>query len=46
MTLAGVAEEIQHRLIHIFARDMNGERAYNGGSEKFNKDPHYRDSKS
>lgn len=43
MTLANVADEIQHRIIHIFARDHEGRRAYNGGSEKLNKDPHFRD---
>lgn len=43
MTLANVADEIQHRIIHIFARDHEGVRAYNGGSEKLNKDPHFRD---
>ena len=43
MTLANVADEIQHRIIHIFARDQQGERACNGGSEKMNKDPHFRD---
>lgn len=43
MTLANVADEIQHRIIHIFARDHEGVRAANGGSEKMNKDPHFRD---
>lgn len=43
MTLAAVADEIQHRLIHIFARDHTGERAANGGSERLNRDPHFRD---
>ncbi|KAL1408700.1 hypothetical protein Q8F55_005513 [Vanrija albida] len=43
MNLAGAAEEIQHRLIHIFARDDNGERAVNGGNKKLNHDPHFKD---
>ena len=43
MNLANVADEIQHRIIHIFARDEEGNRACNGGSEKLNKDPHFRD---
>lgn len=41
--MAGCAEEIQHRLIHIFARDENGRRAVNGGNPKLNRDPHFRD---
>ena len=43
MNLAGVAEEIQHRIIHIFGRDMEGRRATNGGSKKLDTDPHFRD---
>ena len=43
MTLAQCAEEIQHRLIHIFSRDENGRRAVNGGNPKLNRDPHFRD---
>ncbi|KAF8606170.1 hypothetical protein BDV93DRAFT_469332, partial [Ceratobasidium sp. AG-I] len=43
MDLAKVAEEIQHRLIHIFGRDMDGRRATNGGDEKLDRDPHFRD---
>ncbi|GAA5857872.1 hypothetical protein JCM9279_007562, partial [Rhodotorula babjevae] len=42
-TLAQVAEDIQHRVIHLFARDHEGNRACNGGSEMLNKDPHFRD---
>ncbi|OCB88721.1 hypothetical protein A7U60_g4102 [Sanghuangporus baumii] len=41
--LAGVAEEIQHRIIHIFGRDIEGKRATNGGNTKFDLDPHFRD---
>ncbi|CAK5281518.1 unnamed protein product [Mycena citricolor] len=43
MNLVGVAEEIQHRIIHIFARDMDGRRAANGGIPKLDQDPHFRD---
>lgn len=43
MNLANVADELQHRVIHLFARDYEGNRAINGGSEKLNKDPHFRD---
>ncbi|GAA5886716.1 hypothetical protein JCM6882_005867 [Rhodosporidiobolus microsporus] len=43
MHLAQVAEEIQHRVINIFARDCEGNRACNGGSELLNKDPHFRE---
>ncbi|ODN78976.1 hypothetical protein L202_04489 [Cryptococcus amylolentus CBS 6039] len=44
MNLAGCAEEIQHRLIHIFSRDEYGVRAVNGGNPKLNRDPHFRDN--
>lgn len=43
MNLANVAEEIQHRIINIFQRDHEGNRAYNGGNEKLNKDVHFRE---
>ncbi|KAG9120488.1 hypothetical protein FRC07_003987, partial [Ceratobasidium sp. 392] len=43
MDLAKVADEIQHRLIHIFGRDMDGRRATNGGEDKLDRDPHFRD---
>ncbi|KAF8070034.1 glycoside hydrolase family 63 protein [Lyophyllum atratum] len=43
MNLVGVAEEIQHRIIHIFGRDMEGRRATNGGNAKLDHDPHFRD---
>lgn len=43
MNLAGVAEEIQHRIIHIFGRDVEGRRATNGGNPKLDYDPHFRD---
>ncbi|KAL0072654.1 hypothetical protein AAF712_000417 [Marasmius tenuissimus] len=43
MNLVQVAEEIQHRIIHIFGRDENGRRATNGGNAKLDHDPHFRD---
>ncbi|KAF8308384.1 hypothetical protein DL93DRAFT_2064037 [Clavulina sp. PMI_390] len=43
MDLGKVAEEIQHRIIHIFGRDMEGRRATNGGNPKMDQDPHFRD---
>ena len=43
MNLAEVAEEIQHRIIHIFARDGEGRRATNGGNDKFDVDPNFKD---
>lgn len=43
MNLVAVAEEIQHRIIHIFGRDKEGRRATNGGNDKLNFDPHFRD---
>lgn len=38
-----VAEEIQHRIIHIFGRDVEGKRATNGGNVRLDQDPHFRD---
>jgi len=43
MDLGKVAEEIQHRIIHIFGRDQEGFRATNGGNPKLDRDPHFRD---
>ena len=43
MNLAQVAEEVQHRLIHIFGRDIDGRRATNGGNDKLDLDPQFRD---
>lgn len=43
MNLASVAEEVQHRIIHIFGRDGQGRRATNGGLNKLDYDPHFRD---
>jgi hypothetical protein len=43
MHLGQVAEEIQHRLQHIFARDDYGRRACNAGLDTLDHDPHWRD---
>jgi hypothetical protein len=43
MNLVEVAEEIQHRIIHIFGRDLEGRRATNGGNPKLDHDIHFRD---
>jgi hypothetical protein len=43
MNILSVAEEIQHRIIHIFGRDLEGKRAANGGVPKLDNDPHFRD---
>lgn len=43
MDLGKVAEEIQHRVIHLFSRDVEGRRATNGGNTKMDLDPQFRD---
>lgn len=43
MNLLGVAEEIQHRIIHIFARDSENRRATNGCDDRLDFDPNFRD---
>ena len=43
MHLGHVAEEIQHRLQHLFARGDDGKRAVNNGNEMLDFDPHWRD---
>jgi hypothetical protein len=43
MTLFEVAKELSRRLASIFLRDANGARPIYGGSEKFQKDPHWKD---
>jgi hypothetical protein len=43
MNLWEVAAEISRRLNAIFLRDENGKRPVNGGTEKFQSDPHWRD---
>ncbi|SPE40890.1 hypothetical protein SBA3_40020 [Candidatus Sulfopaludibacter sp. SbA3] len=43
MTLFEVADEIHRRLAGIFLRDANGRRPVDGGTTKFQEDPHWRD---
>lgn len=43
LNLAQCAQEIQHRLIHLFLPDPEGNKACNGGNELLNKDPHFKD---
>ncbi|KAK8200217.1 Six-hairpin glycosidase-like protein [Phyllosticta capitalensis] len=43
MHLGHVAEEIQHRLQHLFARGEDGKRAINAGNEMLDYDPHWKD---
>lgn len=43
MHLGAVAEEIQHRLMHIFSRDSDGRRATNGDYVKLDMSRHWRD---
>jgi hypothetical protein len=43
MNLFEVAREIGRRLSRIFLRDESGLRPVYGGSDKFQKDPHWRD---
>ncbi len=43
MTLYQVAAKISRRLGSIFLRDSAGNRAVNGGTRKFQEDPHWRD---
>ena len=43
MNLFEVSKEISDRLTRIFTRDERGRRPVNGGSEKFQSDPHWRD---
>ncbi|RPB05432.1 Six-hairpin glycosidase [Choiromyces venosus 120613-1] len=43
MHLGHVAEELQHRLQHIFARGDDGRRACNAGIDKLDFDPNWRD---
>ena len=43
MNLFEVAREIADRLTRIFLRDESGRRPVYGASEKFQKDPHWKD---
>lgn len=43
MHLGHVAEEIQHRLQHLFVRGDDGRRAINDGKDLFDLDEHWKD---
>jgi hypothetical protein len=43
MNLFEVAKEISDRLVGTFLRDAQGRRPVYGGTEKFQRDPHWRD---
>lgn len=42
-TLDEIASDLKQRLCNIFLRDKNGNRAFNGKVEKFQKDPNFKD---
>jgi hypothetical protein len=44
LTLWEVATELSHRLIDLFDRDGRGRRPVYGGTERFQRDPHWRDN--
>ncbi|KAK8107162.1 glycoside hydrolase family 63 [Apiospora kogelbergensis] len=44
MHLGHVAEEIQHRLQHLFARGDDGRRSINDGNDLLDFDPHWKDN--
>lgn len=43
MTLKEVATNLSQRLTRIFLKDESGKRPFNGGTEKFQTDPNWRD---
>jgi hypothetical protein len=43
MHLGRVAEELQHRLQHLFSRNTEGRRAVNADNDMLDFDPHWRD---
>lgn len=43
MHLGQIAEEIQHRLQHLFTRGDDGRRAINDGNDMLDFDPQWRD---
>jgi len=43
MNLWDISLELEKRLTGIFLRDENGRRAFNGGVELFQSDPHWKD---
>jgi hypothetical protein len=38
-----ISRDLSHRLCSIFLKDNNGNRAVNGGNDKFNQDPNFKD---
>ncbi|KAK6825724.1 family 63 glycoside hydrolase [Apiospora arundinis] len=44
MHLGHVAEEVQHRLQHLFARGDDGRRSINDGNDLLDFDPHWKDN--
>jgi hypothetical protein len=43
LTLGQVADELSRRLISIFTRNEQGRRPFNGGNERLQSDPNFRD---
>jgi len=43
LNLKEIADDLSQRLIRLFLRDKNGNRAFNGGSECLQRDAHFRD---
>ena len=43
LNLKEVADELSQRLVRLFLRDTTGRRSFNGDSELFQHDPHFRD---
>jgi hypothetical protein len=43
MTFHDMARDLANRLIGLFARDQTGRRPFQGGSQVFRDDPHWRD---
>ncbi|MCJ1472212.1 hypothetical protein MMC13_000859 [Lambiella insularis] len=43
MHLGHIAEELQHRLQHLFVRGDDGRRAVNDGNDMLDYDPHWKD---
>ena len=43
MNLYQVAENLSQRLANMFLKDKSGRRPVNGGEQKFQEDPHWRD---
>ncbi|MBD5654446.1 MAG: glucosidase [Candidatus Eremiobacteraeota bacterium] len=41
-TLWEIASDLSRRLVSLFTPDANGRRPFNGGVEKFQRDPHFR----